>query len=328
MPILSSQTKPKLDIAAVQQARQLIAPYLVKTPVLQSPILNELAGAELFFKCENLQHTGAFKFRGACNALLQLTPEQAAAGVYTVSSGNHGAALAYAGKLLQIPVHVAVPNTAPQVKKANIARYGAKITEIAPGMEARNAFIAAQAQNAELFIPPYNHTAIIIGQGTAALELSIEIPQLDSFITPIGGGGLAAGTCLVGQYQQIKTYAAEPAAADDAWASLKSGQIEPARGLVSICDGLLTQLGELTFPILQNELSAVLKVSDHAVVQAMQLIWRELKIIVEPSSATVLAAVLAYPEHFQNTRVGLILSGGNLDIGHLPWPVTLLEPLS
>jgi len=316
-----------INLAAVHQAEQLIAPYIVKTPVLQSSALNKLLNGELFFKCENLQRTGAFKFRGACYALLQLTAEQRAQGVFTVSSGNHGAALACAGQMLNIAVHVAVPITAPAFKKANIARYGAKLTEIAAGMPARQAFIDEQQQAADgaLFIPPYNHADIIVGQGTAALELVKEISDLDCLITPVGGGGLLAGTSMVGHSQDITVYAAEPEKADDAWASIQSGKIEPSRGVVSICDGLLTQLGELTFPIIQSDVAAILKVSDSAVVEAMKLVWQELKIIIEPSSATVLAAVLAYPELFANKTTGLILSGGNLDVTCLPWPVTPLE---
>lgn len=317
-----------INLAAVHQAEQLIAPYIVKTPVLQSAALNSLVGGELFFKCENLQRTGAFKFRGACHALLQLIEVQRTAGVYTVSSGNHGAALACAGQMLNIPVHVAVPTTAPAIKKANIARYGARITEIAPGMQAREQFITQQVHSPEIFIPPYNHPDVIVGQGTAALELIKETPDLDCLITPVGGGGLLAGTCMVGTSQSMQVYAAEPEHADDAWASLQSGKIEPARGLVSICDGLLTQLGELTFPIIQSDAAAILKVSDHDVVSAMQAIWQELKVIVEPSSATVLAAVLAHKALFQGRRTGLILTGGNLDVRCLPWPVTPLEMLS
>lgn len=316
-----------IHLAAIHQAEQRLASYCVQTPVLQSDYLNKLTGGNFYFKCENLQHTGSFKFRGACYALLQLTAEQQAAGVYTVSSGNHGAALAYAGQLLNIPVHVAVPSTAPAVKKANIARYGAHITELAPGMEARAEFLARQEteQPTQTFVPPYNHPNIIIGQGTAALELIKEVPNLDTLMTPVGGGGLAAGTCMVGNSQNMQVFAAEPEHADDAWASLQSGKIEPSRGLVSICDGLLTQLGELTFPILQDKLTAILKVSDDAVIEAMQLLWQELKIIVEPSSATVFAAALTYPEHFAGKFNGLILSGGNLDIHTLPWPTNILE---
>lgn len=319
-----------INLAAVHQAEQLIAPYIVKTPVLQSFALNELVNGTLFFKCENLQRTGAFKFRGACYSLLKLTAEQRAGGVYTVSSGNHGAALACAGQMLNIPVHVAVPVTAPAFKKANIARYGAKITEISAGMPARQAFIDQQQQAAPnaLFIPPYNHADIIVGQGTAALELIKQVPGIDNLITPVGGGGLLAGTCMVGHSQNMTVYAAEPERADDAWASLQSGKIQPSRGLVTICDGLLTQLGELTFPIIQSDVAAILKVSDLDVVQAMKLVWQELKIIIEPSSATVLAAVLAYPDFFANKTTGLILSGGNLDVTCLPWPVTPLEMTS
>ncbi|MCC5855257.1 MAG: threonine/serine dehydratase [Idiomarina sp.] len=315
-----------LNLDAIHRAGQLIEPYIVHTPVLHSLELNRLAGAQLWFKCENLQHTGAFKFRGACHALLQLTKEEREAGVFTVSSGNHGAALAYAGQLLNIPVRVAVPRTAPPLKKANIARYGAEITEIEPGMEAREAITADWHKTTDaIFVPPYDHPAIIAGQGTAALELIRSYPDLDCLMTPVGGGGLLAGTSMVGHSQDLPVYAAEPETVDDAWASLQSGKIEPARGPNSICDGLLTRLGDYTFPIIQSHVSEILRITDAEVAQAMQLLWQELKVIVEPSSATVLAAVLRYPGLFRDRHIGLILSGGNVDVTQLPWPVQGLE---
>lgn len=316
-----------LQLNTIHRAHQLIEPYVVNTPVLDNPVLNKLTGAELFFKCENLQRTGAFKFRGACHALLQLPKEARQAGVYTVSSGNHGAALACAGQILNIAVTVAVPANAPAAKKSNIARYGARIIEIEPGMAARDAIILQWQQDYPdaRFIPPYNHEHIIAGQATAALELIKHRPDLDALIAPVGGGGLLSGSAMIAHSQSMTMYAAEPAQVDDAWASLQSGQIEPAKGPLSICDGLLTSLGDKTFPIIRDHVDDIIRVSDNDVIQAMQLIWQELKIVVEPSSATVLAAVLKQPDTFKGQRLGLILSGGNLDIARLPWAVTPLE---
>lgn len=316
-----------LELDTIHQAQQLIEPYIVHTPVLSNPILNQLTGASLWFKCENLQRTGAFKFRGACHALLQLTKSQRQAGVYTVSSGNHGAALACAGQLLNVPVTVAVPDNAPASKKANIARYGAHIVEIAPGMAAREEAIARfqQLHPASSFIPPYNHPHIIAGQGTAALELVKEVADLDTLITPVGGGGLLSGSAMVAHSQSIRMCAAEPELANDAWMSMQRGAIQPAHPPSSICDGLLTNLGGHTFDVIQRYVDEIICVSDSQVVAAMQLIWHELKLVVEPSSATVLAAVLKHSEQFKGQRIGLILSGGNVDLTRLPWSVDRLE---
>lgn len=308
-----------LHLDTIRRADKLIEPYIVNTPVLQSTALNQLAGAELWFKCENLQRTGAFKFRGACHALLNLTHEQRRQGVFTVSSGNHGAALACAGQMLGVPVHVAVPHNAPSIKKQNIARYQAQVTEIAPGMEAREAFITKMLETTSShFIPPYDHPLIIAGQATAALELIKLHPDLDCLITPVGGGGLLAGTCMVGHSQELAVYGAEPETVNDAWESLRSGKIEAAKGPHSICDGLLTRLGEHTFPIIRSHVQEILLVSEDEIIAAMGLLWQELKTLVEPSSATVMAAVLKYPGLFKGRKIGIIISGGNVDIARLP----------
>ncbi|RUO23346.1 serine/threonine dehydratase [Aliidiomarina iranensis] len=315
-----------LNLDLIHRAEKLIAPYIMNTPVLRSPELDNSSGARLFFKCENLQHTGAFKFRGAIHALLNLTAAQRKAGVYTVSSGNHGAALAAAGRILNISVQVAVPTNAPSVKKQNIAQNGADIIEIEPGMAAREAFVAANQQQSErIFIPPYNHPLIMAGQGTAALELVKAVPELQVLMSPLGGGGLLSGTAMVGHSQNMAVFGVEPELANDAWLSLQAGSIQSARPPISICDGLLTNLGDHTFPIIQNYVDAVLLVSEDEVIVAMQQLWQALKVIVEPSAATVFAAVCKYPEHFSGKAVGLILSGGNLDVACLPWPVTRLE---
>ncbi|MCC5879691.1 MAG: pyridoxal-phosphate dependent enzyme [Idiomarina sp.] len=316
-----------LQLDAINRAHQLIEPFVVNTPVLQNAYLDELSGARLYFKCENLQRTGAFKFRGACHALLQLTKAQRAAGVYTVSSGNHGAALACAGDILNIKVTVAVPRSAPAVKKANIKRYRAQIIEIEPGMQAREAAVAklTTEQPDATFIPPYNHEHIIAGQATAALELIKVVPDLAGMIAPVGGGGLLSGSAMVAHSQGLPMYAAEPELVNDAWASLQSGQIEPARSPDSICDGLLTNLGDKTFPIIRDHVDEIFCVSEQQVVAAMQLIWQHLKVIVEPSSATVLAAILSHTARFEGQPLGLIISGGNVDITRLPWQVERLE---
>ncbi|RUO37722.1 serine/threonine dehydratase [Aliidiomarina shirensis] len=315
-----------LNLDLINRAEKLIAPYIVQTPVLESTVLNAIADAQLFFKCENLQRTGAFKFRGAMHALLNLTAEQRKQGVYTVSSGNHGAALAAAGSILDIPVQVAVPSNAPLVKKDNIANNGAEIIEIEPGMAAREAFIEEkQNQSQRIFIPPYNHPLIMAGQGTAALELVKAVPDLDALISPLGGGGLLSGTAMVGHSQNISVFGIEPELANDAYLSLQAGSIQSALPPKSICDGLLTNLGEHTFPVIQDYVNAILLVTEDEVISAMQQLWQALKIIVEPSSATVFAAVCKYPEYFQGKRLGLIISGGNVDVRRLPWPVTLLE---
>ncbi|RTE86522.1 MULTISPECIES: threonine/serine dehydratase [Gammaproteobacteria] len=315
-----------LNLQTIYQAEQLIAPHIHCTPVLTSRGINELVGAKLYFKCENLQRTGAFKFRGACHALLQLNSEQRKAGVYTVSSGNHGAALACAGEKLGIPVHVGVPKNAPRVKKQNMQRYHAKITELELGMAARDAFVEEQQQHSrEIFIPPYNHPTIIAGQATASLELIKAVPDLNALVAPVGGGGLLAGTCMVGHSQDIPVFGAEPVNVNDAWESLQKGAIQKEKGLKSICDGLLTRLGEYPFEVIQSFVKDILCITEEEIVEAMYLIWQELKVVIEPSSATVLAAVIKHKAQFQKQRIGLIISGGNVDIARLPWHVDKLE---
>jgi len=307
---------PKLSLpchADVVQAQQRINSYIVNTPVLTNPLLNQQLDCELFFKCENLQRTGAFKFRGATNALLRLTPEQRRQGVITVSSGNHGAALAHAGKALGVIVKVGVPTNAPAVKRQNIEAGGADITDIEPGMAAREAIIAQWQEEGEShFIPPYDHADIIAGQGTATLELLEQTDGLDTVITPLGGGGLLSGACLACEETDIQIFGAEPELANDAWLSLKAGKRQPALPAKSLCDGLLTQVGELPFAIIQQRINDILVLNDEETLNAMQLIWHHLKIIVEPSSAIALAAVIQNKSLFAGKRVGLVMSGGNI----------------
>jgi len=303
---------------SIQAAASRIQNHAVETPVRTSEALNKLTNARLYFKCENLQRTGAFKFRGALNALLQLDASQRQQGVYTVSSGNHGAALACAGQLLDIKVTVAVPSNAPSVKRRNIESYAADIVTIEPGMAAREAFVASQQDSGQCFIPPYDHPHIIQGQGTAALELIQQVDQehhetLDVVLTPLGGGGLLSGSCITAKANHVTTvYGAEPELADDAYQSLQQGVIQPAKPPQSICDGLLTSLGQHTFAILRKHLTEVLRVDDAQTLAAQQLLHEHLQLWVEPSAAITLAAIRAYPAYFENQRVGVILSGGNV----------------
>lgn len=303
----------------IVQAEALIQPYRFETPILHNHMLDQLTGATLYFKPETFQRTNSFKFRGACHALLRLSDEQKKKGAYTVSSGNHGAALSAAGYLLGIPIRVAVPTNAPKSKRANIARYGAEIVDVAPGMKARTEYVKAHQDDDKVFISPYNHEHIIQGQGTAALEFYQQVEGLDAFITPVGGGGLLSGTGLVAQHYGLAAYGAEPYEHNDAWDSLRTGRIQPAKSESSICDGLLVELGEHTFNLLNKVATEILVIPEPKIIEAMRLIWDHLKIIVEPSSATVLAAILANPEVFKNKKVGVILSGANLDLDHLPW---------
>lgn len=298
---------------AVQAAAERLQGRLQTTAVYSDAALNQALGCKLWLKCEHQQHTGSFKYRGAMHALLRLSAAERAAGVFTVSSGNHGAALAAAGQQLGIAVRVGVASNASAVKRANMARFGAELITIAPGMPAREAFAAEQQAQGRHFIPPYNHPDIIAGQGTAALELLREQAQLDVLLAPLGGGGLLAGTTVVGKaLANAVVYGVEPDLASDGWASLQAGAIQPALPPESICDGLLTSLGEHTFAILQPYLDDVLLVSDAQVTHAQQWLYQHTGLWIEPSSATVIAALQRYPELFVGLKVGAILSGGNL----------------
>ncbi|WP_241967578.1 pyridoxal-phosphate dependent enzyme [Pseudidiomarina insulisalsae] len=299
------------DFGAVTAAADRIAARALRTPVKQSERLNQALGCQVYLKCENLQRSGSFKFRGACNALLQLSPEQRAQGVVTVSSGNHGAALAAAGQLLGVQVTVGVANNASPVKRSNMLKHGARIIPIEPGMAAREAFLAGQqAQNA-IIIPPYDHPDIIAGQGSAALQLLEEYPQLWGVVTPLGGGGLLSGSALVAEHYGAFCYGIEPELASDGKQSLIKGEIQPAMPPTSICDGLLTSLGKHTFAIIKEKVSDILVVSDAQVTAAQELVEATTGMWIEPSSATVIAALQRYPELFCDKSVGVILSGGN-----------------
>ena len=306
----------------VLAAAQRIAPYATATPVLHSRTLDALAGCELHFKAEHLQRSGAFKFRGACNAVWALSPEQAACGVVTHSSGNHGAALALAARTRGIACHVVVPEGAVAAKLANIERHGATLWRCASSIAAREATCArVQAQTGAVLVHPYADAAVMAGQGTAALELLRAAGPFDALVVPVGGGGLASGTALAAHAlaPDCAVVLAEPAGAADAARSLAAGELRVDFVPDTICDGLRGTLGQPDFEVLRALGAEVAVVDDAATVAAMRLLWQVLKQTVEPSSATVLAAVLAQPARFAGKRVGVVLSGGNVDIDALPW---------
>jgi threonine dehydratase len=312
------------DLDAVRDAARRIAGLAHRTPVTTCATLDRLAGRRLFFKGEHLQKAGAFKFRGALNAVLRLPEETAARGVVTHSSGNHAQALALAARLRGIPAHVVMPSTATPVKRRAVEEYGGRVVECAPTLEARTATAAAvQAETGATLIHPYDHPDVIAGQGTVALELLDQVPDLDAIVTPVGGGGLLSGTCVASRALKpgIRVFAAEPAGADDAARSFAAGRLIPQTGPHTIADGLLTSLGELTWPILRDHVERVVTVSEEEIVRAMRLAWERAKLLIEPSAAVPVAAVLG--DEFRALagieRVGVVLSGGNVNLDKLPW---------
>jgi threonine dehydratase len=299
-----------------------IAPHAHVTPVLRSRSLDAIAGCAVYFKCENLQRVGAFKFRGACNAVYALSDDDAARGVVTQSSGNHGAALALACKLRGIAATVVVPEGAPAVKLAAIADAGARIVRCAPNMAARNAATEALiAETGAVLIHPFDNAHVIAGQGTATLELLRERDDLDALLAPVGGGGLLSGSALVARAlrPEIAVWGAEPSGASDAHASLQENRCITDRTASTICDGLRGHLAPRTFAMLQQHIDGILLVDDAYTIEAMRLLWERLKLVVEPSGAIGLAAVLANRQRFAGRRVGVVLSGGNVDLDALPW---------
>jgi threonine dehydratase len=322
MQIPSSPALPAFVDVLAAAAR--IAPYAQVTPVLRSSSLDALAGCELFFKCENLQRAGAFKFRGACNAVQALDTAAAARGVVTQSSGNHGAALALACRIRGLPLTVVVPEGAPAVKLAAIADAGARIVRCAPTMAARNvATEALIAETGATLIHPFDDPQVIAGQGTAVLELLREYGDLDVLLTPVGGGGLLSGSALSARAlrPRIAVWGAEPTGAADAHASLQEGRCITDRVANTVCDGLRGHLAPRTLQLLQRHIDGILLVEDARTVEAMRLLWERLKLVVEPSGAIGLAAVLSERERFAGRRVGIVLSGGNVDLDALPWQV-------
>jgi threonine dehydratase len=306
----------------IEKAHERICPYIHHTPVLSSKSINEIVGAELFFKCENLQKVGAFKFRGACNSVFSLSEAEARNGVCTHSSGNHAAALALAARMRGIPAFIVMPENAPEIKKIAVAGYGAQITFCTPTLEARESTLKkVAAETGATEIHPYNYFNVICGQGTAAKELIEEIGTLDIVMAPVGGGGLLSGTAISTKalLPGAKVIAAEPAGADDAFRSFYSKTLQPSVAPKTIADGLLTSLGSLTFPIIMNEVDQIATVSEESIVAAMRMIWERMKIIIEPSSAVPLAAILENKVDVKGKKVGIILSGGNIDLGRLPF---------
>ncbi len=308
--------------ADVVKAHEIVQKYAHRTPVLSSSGINKMVGAELYFKCENFQKVGAFKFRGACNAVFSLSEAEAAHGVGTHSSGNHAAALALAASMRGIAAHIVMPINAPDIKKKAVAGYGASITFCKPTQEARESTLAAIiAETGATEIHPYNNFNVIAGQGTAAKELIEDKGEFDVILAPVGGGGLLSGTAITTKHllPGCRVVAAEPAGADDAYRSFQSKTRVPSVEPKTIADGLLTSLGERNFAIILDKVDDIVTVSEENIVAAMRLIWERMKIIIEPSSAVPLAAILEKKVDVQNKKVGIILSGGNLDLGHLPF---------
>jgi threonine dehydratase len=306
----------------IQKAHDRIRPFVHRTPVMSSQQLNRIFGCDLYFKCENFQKVGAFKFRGATNAVLMLDEDQKKRGVVTHSSGNHAAALALAARMNGIKAYIVMPENAPSVKKAAVAGYGARITYCKPTLSAReetcNSIIEREGAT---LVHPYDNFNVICGQGTAALELLEDVDDLEIIIAPIGGGGLMSGSsiCSRGIKSNIKVIGAEPFNANDAWKSFKSGELIPSVNPLTIADGLLTSLSELTFTAIRNNVDDILTVREETILKSMILVWERMKIIIEPSSATVLGVISENPEFFKGKKTGLIISGGNVDLKNLPF---------
>ncbi len=306
----------------ILEAYERIKHQVKHTPVLTSQSINDILGCSIFFKCENFQKVGAFKFRGASNAVLSLNEKQSRNGVATHSSGNHAQALALAGSMRNIPSYIVMPDNSPKVKSDAVAGYGGNIIYCKPTLEARESTLEKVVNDTGAeFIHPYNNFNVICGQGTAALELLREIRELDIVMTPVGGGGLLSGTSISVKALSPNTLviAGEPKGADDAFKSLQKGGIVPSVNPKTIADGLLTSLGVLTFEIIRSNVSEIIIVSEESIISAMRLIWERMKIIIEPSSAVPVAAILDNKDKFSGKRVGIILSGGNVDLCKLPF---------
>lgn len=304
------------------EAHDRIRPHIRQTPVRTSDYLNDLAGCELFFKCENFQEPGAFKVRGAANAVFGLTDEQARLGVATHSSGNHASCLSYAAMLRGIPCNVVMPRTAPQAKKDTVRRYGGVITECEPSTSSREAtFAEVQARTGGDFVHPYNDPRVIAGQGTCSREFMEQTGGLDMVVAPIGGGGMISGTCLTlaTLAPETKVIAAEPEQADDAYRSFKAGHIIADDAPKTIADGLLVPLKDLTWHFVSQHVSEIYTASEEDIIDAMKLTWKHLRVVMEPSSAVPLAVVLKNRAAFRGKRVGIIITGGNVDLDKLPW---------
>lgn len=306
----------------IREAYERIKPYIHRTPVLTCEALNRMCDAELFFKCENFQKVGAFKTRGATNTVFSLSDEEASKGVATHSSGNHAAALSLAAQRRGIKAYVVMPKNAPMIKQNAVKGYGAEITSCEPTLKAREDTLAEVVKRTgAAFVHPYNDYRVIAGQGTAALELLEEVPDLDMVMAPVGGGGLLSGTAISVSSISPKTevIAAEPQGADDAYRSFHSGELIPSVNPDTIADGLLTSLGDKTFPVIRKYVKDIVTVTEEGIILAMRNIWERMKIIVETSAAVPLGAILTNRIEASGKRIGIILSGGNVDLEKLPW---------
>ena len=311
-----------LSFKEIQDAHTRIQPFIHRTPVLTNSSLNEMTGSDLYFKCENFQKVGAFKIRGATNTVLQLSKDELSRGVVTASSGNHGAALAMAVSKLGGKTKVVMPNNTPKIKVNNVERNGGKIIWCEPNQSSREKTLkTVLEESGGVLVHPYNNERIIAGQGTAAKELLEDYPDLDCIVSPVSGGGLLSGSVISAKSlnSDIQVFGAEPKEADDAFRSLKMGDIQSNETTNTICDGLRAQIGSITFPIIQEKVDRIITMSEQEIIESMELIWERMKIIVEPSSTITLGAVLKEKELFKGKRVGLILSGGNVDLGTLPF---------
>lgn len=309
-------------LSNIKEAHSRIESFIHRTPVMTSRQLNRLFGCELFFKCENFQKVGAFKFRGAVNAVLSLSPEEKKRGVVTHSSGNHAAAVSLAASMNNVKAYIVMPETAPDVKKIAVASYGADITLCKPTLKDREETAEKIIRTTgALLIHPYDNFNVICGQGTAAVELMDDFQDLDIIVAPVGGGGLLSGTSIAvkGMKQEVEIIGAEPLNANDAWKSFTTGILTPSVNPVTIADGLQTSLSNLTFSVIKEKVDNIFTVKEESIIKAMLLVWERMKIIIEPSSATVLAAVSENPGHFRGKRTGLIISGGNVDFRKLPF---------
>ena len=327
MAITQSQQSPAAiatapDFAAIRSAHARILPHIHRTPVFTSESLDHMTGAHLFFKCENLQKTGSFKFRGATNAVFSLTDDEAKLGVVTQSSGNHAGAIALAARRRGIPAWIVMPSTAPRAKRQAVESYGGRVTECEHNVASRDAACKAlQEKTGAVLIHPYNNPRVIAGQGTAAIELLEDVPDLDIIVTPVSGGGLLSGTSIAAKSMrpQIRVIGAEPKNADDAYRSLASGKIEPAATVETIADGLRATLCPLTFSILRAHVDEIALVTEEEILAAMRILWERLKLIVEPSGAVSAAIAIHKKFAVEGKRIGIILSGGNLDLDRIPF---------
>ena len=314
-----------ITLKDIEKAHDRIRPFIHRTPILTNSSLNELSGAELFFKCENFQKAGSFKIRGATNAVQLLSKEDLKKGIATTSSGNHGAALSMAVTRRGGKTHVVMPHNTPKIKVENVKRNGGEIVWCETSQESREGVLEDLVKkNGSEVIHPYNDERIIAGQGTCAKELIEDCPDLDIIVSPVSGGGLIGGTLIMANEieEKIEVYGAEPSEADDAFRSLAAGKIIPNKTINTICDGLRAQIGALNFPILKEFVSEIITITEEEVIDAMRMVWERMKLIVEPSCSITLAAVLKRKAQFSNKRIGLILSGGNVDLDRLPWSST------